>query len=316
MIKKITKALFGKNSLIATALLLTTGFAPFAQPGSVTGKLTDEKGAAVPNANIVLLKQPGNHLAGGSTSAADGKFSIRITAAGSFLLRVNALGFAEFKTEIFVVGDSTTSKEMGMVLLKTEVKQLQDVSVNSLRPAITQKADRMVVNIEGTAMAAGSTAYSVLAKIPGVFIDQDGNIQLNGRAGVTVMIDGKLTYLSAADLRNMLEGMSAENIKNIEIITNPSAKYDAQGSSGMLNINLKKTTGRGSMAVYTLGTAVTSCRMVSAGAAISTIKMAAGIHSLPLIWPGVSAGGKLPLPGFSTVPRPLISTRLQTAAIK
>jgi hypothetical protein len=245
MIKKITKALFGKNSLIATALLLTTGFAPFAQPGSVTGKLTDEKGAAVPNANIVLLKQPGNHLAGGSTSAADGKFSIRITAAGSFLLRVNALGFAEFKTEIFVVGDSTTSKEMGMVLLKTEVKQLQDVSVNSLRPAITQKADRMVVNIEGTAMAAGSTAYSVLAKIPGVFIDQDGNIQLNGRAGVTVMIDGKLTYLSAADLRNMLEGMSAENIKNIEIITNPSAKYDAQGSSGMLNINLKKNDRQG-----------------------------------------------------------------------
>jgi hypothetical protein len=245
MLKKITGALFGKNSLVATALLLCTGFTGTAQTGSITGKLADEKGNAVVNANIVLLKQPGNHLTSGSISAADGKFFIKTPAPGNYILRVNVLGFVEYKTDVFAIRDSTISKETGVLLLKEEVKSLKDVTVTSLRPTITQKADRMVVGIEGTAMAAGSTAYAVLAKIPGVFIDQDGNIQLNGRSGVTVMIDGKLTYLSATDLRNMLEGMSAENIKNIEIITNPSAKFDAQGSSGMLNINLKKNDRQG-----------------------------------------------------------------------
>jgi hypothetical protein len=114
-----------------------------------------------------------------------------------------------------------------------------------MRPTLIQKADRMVLNVEGTAMASGNSAYTVLGRAPGVFIDQQGNIQLNGRCGVTVMLDGKLTYLSAADLRNLLESMPAENIKNIEIITNPSAKYDAEGASGILNINLRKNELQG-----------------------------------------------------------------------
>ena len=137
------------------------------------------------------------------------------------------------------------TKDFGNIGLKSESKTLQEVSITALRPTITMKADRMVVSVEGTAMAAGTNAYSVLAKAPGVFIDPEGNIQLNGRSGVTVMIDGRLTFLSARDLRSMLEGMSAENLKNIEIITNPSAKYDAEGTSGILNINLKKNTQRG-----------------------------------------------------------------------
>lgn len=129
---------------------------------------------------------------------------------------------------------SVTAREpqvkAGTVFLRPEATQLKEVNVQTLRPTITQEADRMVISVEGTAMAAGSTAFEVLAKSPGVFIDQEGNIQLNGRTGVTIMLGGKLTYLSARDLRTMLEGMAEENIKNIEIITNPSAKYDAEGS--------------------------------------------------------------------------------------
>ncbi|HZG00427.1 MAG TPA: outer membrane beta-barrel family protein, partial [Chitinophagales bacterium] len=114
-----------------------------------------------------------------------------------------------------------------------------------LRPTITQEADRLVVSVEGTATAAGATAFDVLSKAPGVFVDHEGNIQLNGKTGVTVMIDDKPTYLSATDLRAMLEGMSAEEIRTIDIITNPSAKYDAEGTSGILNINLKKNKRNG-----------------------------------------------------------------------
>ncbi|RYY95181.1 MAG: TonB-dependent receptor, partial [Chitinophagaceae bacterium] len=124
-------------------------------------------------------------------------------------------------------------------------KELRAVTVESTRPSIEQKADRLVINVENTALAAGNTAYAVLAKTPGVTVDAEGNIQINGRSGVTVMIDGRPTYLSARDLRTLLEGMPAENLKNIEIITNPSAKYDAQGTAGILNLNLKRQVQQG-----------------------------------------------------------------------
>lgn len=99
----------------------------------------------------------------------------------------------------------------------------------------------MVVNLNGTALVAGQTACQILVKLPGVFVDQDGSIQRYGRSGITVMLDGK----SAGDLRTMLQGMAADNIKNVVIVTNPSAKYGAEGSSGILNSNLKNNNHRG-----------------------------------------------------------------------
>ena len=211
-----------------------------AQSGKLTGKLTDEKGGALRFANVAVLKAADSAFVAGALAQEDGRFELAAPAPGRYLLKVSSIGFVERVTETFEISDASYSKDFGVLSLKTDVKSLSEVSVTALRPTITQLADRMVVSVEGTAMAAGNTAYAVLSKAPGVFIDHEGNIQLNGRAGVTVMLDGKLTYLSARDLRTLLEGMSAENIKNIEIITNPSAKYDAEGTSGILNINLKK----------------------------------------------------------------------------
>ncbi|TCJ14568.1 TonB-dependent receptor [Flaviaesturariibacter flavus] len=139
--------------------------------------------------------------------------------------------------------DSTRASSDTSKLSKN--KDLQEVRIESMRPAIEQKADKIVVNVENTALAAGNTAYAVLSRTPGVLIDAEGNIQLNGRSGVLVQIDGRPTFLSARDLRTLLEGMPAENLKNIEIITNPSAKYEAEGTSGILNINLKKQVKQG-----------------------------------------------------------------------
>ncbi|MDB5229422.1 MAG: TonB-dependent receptor [Chitinophagaceae bacterium] len=236
---------YSKKIIFQTMFLFLIGCTSIAQTGSITGKLTDEKGSVLKYANVALLKANDNVFTGGVLTAPDGNFSIKTPQSGAYILRISSIGFTEIKTAVFEVPAITFSKDFGTIILKEEVKKLNDVSVAVLRPTITQKADRMVVGIEGTAMAAGSTAYSVLSKAPGVFIDQDGNIQLNGRTGVTVMIDERLTYLSARDLRNMLESMPAENIKNLEIIPNPSAKYDAEGTSGILNINLKKNTQQG-----------------------------------------------------------------------
>jgi hypothetical protein len=217
----------------------------FAQQAALTGNVLDEKGSPVAYANITLLKAKDSAFTANTISDSMGRFSLAGPVAGHYFIRLRAIGFKENKTDVFEVAGSSFSRDFGAITLEALATNLSNVTITSLRPTIVQLADRMVVTVEGTAMAAGSNAYTVLSKAPGVFIDQDGNIQLNGRAGVTVMLDGKLTYLSARDLRTLLEGMSAENIKSIEIITNPSAKYDAEGTSGILNINLKKNTRSG-----------------------------------------------------------------------
>ncbi len=232
-------------SLITFVLLSCFRTTAYGQAGALNGRVSDEKNNPVGFANVVLFKAADTIYVAGTISDEAGKFSLPTPVAGTYFLRINAISYQDVKTPVFAVTGPEFNKDFGTLQFKESAKTLKEVKVQALRPTIVQEADRMVVSVEGTALAAGNTAYDVLAKAPGVFIDQEGNIQLNGRAGVTIMLDGKLTYLSARDLRTMLEGMPAENLKNIEIITNPSAKYDAEGSSGILNINLKKNEMRG-----------------------------------------------------------------------
>ncbi|MFD2571049.1 outer membrane beta-barrel protein [Spirosoma soli] len=231
--------------LLFMCLILISSVTSAQTTGRLTGTLKDEAGAAISFGTVAVMKASSTSIAMGGVSEVDGTFSIQAPTAGTYFLRITAVGYKLLETPPFTVTGASFAKNFGTIALKSDVKQLKEVNVQALQPTITQEADRMVVSVEGTAMVAGNTAYQMLAKIPGVFIDQEGNIQLNGRSGVTVMLDGKLTYLSARDLRTMLEAMSAENVKNVEIITNPSAKYDAEGSSGILNINLKRNTQRG-----------------------------------------------------------------------
>ena len=207
----------------------------------ISGNLKDVKGGPVSYANVALLQAADSSLLTGAVSDADGRFQLQSPAAGgTYLLRLSAIGFTQVYTPAFKASEGSFKKDFGSLVLKEDVQMLQEVSVESMRPTIINEADKMVVSVEGTALAAGSTAFDVLEKSPGVWIDQDGNIQLNGQAGVRVMIDGRPTYLSAKELQTMLEGMSAENIKAIELINNPSSKYDAEGTAGIININLKK----------------------------------------------------------------------------
>ena len=215
-----------------------------AQEGTLKGKITDEKASPLHLVSVALFKKDSS-LVSSVLSDQEGKFSLSSPAAGSYFIRLSFIGFndhflPEFKSEV-----NSFSKDFGTIQMNASTRSMNNITVTALRPQIVQKADRMVVGVEGTALAAGSTAFDVLSRSPGVFVDQEGNIQLNGKSGVTVMIDNKLTYLTARELKVYLESMPAENIKNIEIITNPSARYDAEGSSGILNINLKKNEMRG-----------------------------------------------------------------------
>src|SRR5205814_3179282 len=119
-------------------------------------------------------------------------------------------------------------------------KDLAGVTVAAKKPLIEQKIDRTIVNVEASITNVGTSALEVLEKSPGITIDKDGNISLKGKQGVQVYVDGRPTYLSGQDLVNLLRNMTANQLDQIEIMTNPPAKYDAAGNSGIINIKTKK----------------------------------------------------------------------------
>ncbi|MDX5396416.1 MAG: TonB-dependent receptor family protein, partial [Hymenobacteraceae bacterium] len=214
--------------------------------GSISGILIDSlQNKPLEYVSVALLQNGSTQAIAGTLTDQNGRFLFQNLGLGEYELVFSYIGYKTKNLGPVILSAHKETIALEKVRLTAAVTALKEVTVQTLRPTITQEPDKLVVSVAGTAMASASTAFDVLAKSPGVFIDQEGNIQLNGRAGVTVMLDGRLTYLSARDLKTMLEGMSAENIKNIEIITNPSARYDAEGTSGILNINLKKNDKKG-----------------------------------------------------------------------
>ncbi|ALJ00480.1 outer membrane beta-barrel family protein [Rufibacter tibetensis] len=231
--------------LLLAALAFLTQAAIGQTTGSLTGLVVDDKGEPLPYGTVSLLKASDASLLTGTAIELNGTFKMKTPAPGKYLLRISAMGFADQDLPVVEVTSADFSRDFGKIALKQDAKVLKEVTVQNLRPLVDVQADKMVVSVEGTAMAAGNTAYEVLAKSPGIWVDQDGNIQLNGKQGVRVMIDGKLTYLDGKQLQTMLQGMPADNLKNLEIIANPSAKFDAEGTAGIININLKKNTLNG-----------------------------------------------------------------------
>ncbi|GGK69015.1 outer membrane beta-barrel family protein [Rufibacter glacialis] len=231
--------------LLMAALAFITQAALGQTPGHLTGLVVDDKGAPLPYGTVALLKAADASVLTGTAIELNGTFKMKTPAAGKYLVRISAMGFATQDLPVLEVTSEGYSRDFGKIALKQDAKVLKEVTVQNLRPTVDVQADKMVVSVEGTAMAAGNTAYDVLAKSPGVWVDQDGNIQLNGKQGVKVMIDGKLTYLDGKQLQTLLQGMPADNLKNLEIIANPSAKFDAEGSAGIINLNLKKNNLNG-----------------------------------------------------------------------
>ena len=244
--------------VIAVAAVVTTlfpGIPASAQTGArgqVSGAVLDEKQQAFPFVNVLLLKAKDSTLAKGTTTDVDGKYVIEQIEAGRYLTLTSMVGYQKVYSQPFVVANEAI--QLSTVTLTTDVQNLKEVNVVAKKPFIEQQIDRTVVNVENSIVAAGATALEVLERAPGITVDQQNErLQLRGKDGVIVQIDGKQTFLSQQELMNLLRNTPSDNIEKIELITNPSSKYDAVGNSGIINIKFKRNKNFGTNGTFTVG---------------------------------------------------------------
>ncbi|WP_158860798.1 outer membrane beta-barrel protein [Lunatibacter salilacus] len=237
----------------------------------IIGIVKDDKGEVLPYVNVALLDEASESLITGAVTDEDGHFLLSVIKEGNFYLSVSSIGYETYRTEAFTL-KTGQKRDFGVLTIKDEAATLGEVTVNAQRAQIVIEADKTIVNIEGTVLAEGNTALDVIGRSPGVFVDSDGNINLNGRSGVVVMLDDRQTYMSATDLADFLRAMPADNIKSIEVINNPSSRFDAEGAAGVINIKLKKNDLNGINGSANLGYRYNGIHAPTAGANLNIKK--------------------------------------------
>lgn len=221
------------------------------QKGRISGTVIRTDNKPVEFATITLLRVTDSSLVKGAIADVEGKYEFEGIPAGKYLVAAVNMGMKKTFSIPFTVNGRPV-KVPGLVLT-ADSRNLKEVNVTAKRPFIEQKADKMVVNVENSIVAAGGTAMEVLQQSPGVQVDKDDNIAMRGKSGVIIMIDGKPTNMSAQDVAQLLKNMPSSNVDQIELITNPSAKYDAAGNAGIINIKLKKNSSYGTNGSVNIG---------------------------------------------------------------
>ncbi|MBC7721751.1 MAG: carboxypeptidase regulatory-like domain-containing protein, partial [Pedobacter sp.] len=188
------------------------------QTGKVNGIVTASD-KTIDAATVSLLRAKDSSIVKITVSNKDGKFNIEKLINGKYLVSVQSVGHAKYYSEAFELSATKSEYNVKNINLKAAGKQLNDVIVVSKKPLIEQKLDRTIVNVDASVTNVGATALEVLEKSPGISVDKDGNISLKGKSGVMVLVDGKPSYLGAADLANMLRNMTANQLDQIEIMT-------------------------------------------------------------------------------------------------
>ena len=224
-------------------LLFLTATTFVAQGQKVKGVAKDENGSPLIGTTISLHKAADSAVLKLAVSKENGAYTFSGISEGNYKVSASNIGYKTVFSEAFTVAASeVTVPELRLSKLATG---LSNVTVTSVKPMVEVKADKTILNVEGTINAVGSNALELLRKSPGVSLDKDDGISLAGKNGVQVYIDGRVTPLSGADLAIYLRTLQSSQIEAIELITNPSAKYDAAGNAGIINIRLKKNKSFG-----------------------------------------------------------------------
>lgn len=215
------------------------------QPNTtIRGSVSNEKKLPVPSATVELFFVQTQKKVKVTISDSTGRFSFT-APAGKYLIKVNSIGYKMFTgTPLATTAESPVTELQAYTLVQEDAKSLESVEVRAKKPLLEYEADRTVVNVESMMSAPTSNTLEVLEKTPGVIVNSDGSVSLNGKTGVMILIDGRQTYMSGQALAAYLKSLPGSTLEKIELISNPPARYDAEGSA-IINIKLKRNVLKG-----------------------------------------------------------------------
>jgi hypothetical protein len=215
--------------------------------GKLSGKVVDATTKEpVEYASIAVLNRQDSSLVTGTVTDLQGNFMLEDIPPGTYRIRVSFMGYRTSSKDNLVISRQNPQQNLGTIRLNATAQALDEVVVSAEQPVFEQSIDKRVFNVEKSIVTQGGTATDILETIPSVAVDVDGNLSLRGSGGVIVLIDGKPSSLTGADRAAILDQLPANAIESVEVITNPSARYDADGMSGIINIILKKNKVQGS----------------------------------------------------------------------
>lgn len=218
-------------------------FDGFAQEIRVKGKVMDGKReTALEFANIALLHPEDSAVVYGGMSALDGSFEFN-TTAGNYILRVGFIGYLEYVENISLSNKNTVN--FGTITLEEDAQNLDEVVVEGVTSMFESDIDKRTYNVENSIVAEGQTASQLLGTLPSIQVDDEGGITMRGSGNILIYINGRPSNLSGDDAESILAQFPANSIKSVELITNPSSRYDATGVGGIINIVLKKNEQAG-----------------------------------------------------------------------
>jgi len=258
--------MYPKPSLLLSITVLLFFSVQQLRAQSVQGIIKDANSKPLQFANVLLLRSADSSLIKGMITDATGKYLFENIKNGKYIITATFTGMMQVYTNLFEVTADKKETDIGILSLKNADGKLKDVTIAVKKPMFEQKIDRMVINVKNSITDAGGTALDVLEKSPGVTVNRQNNsIAINGKNGVVVMINGKISYMPMEALVQLLAGMSAGNIEKIELITTPPAKYDAEGNAGYINIVLINNPDKGLNGSYFLTAGYGKKELGSAG---------------------------------------------------
>lgn len=239
-------------TFILLAMVSSLTFVYAQSNGKISGSLLDTEGKPLSYANVILFTQADSNMVKAEVTDDRGVFELFGIEAGAYWIKASFVGLPDYDSETLQLAPGQTIA-LPAFRLQPSVNDLDEVVVVAQKPLVEVKPDKMVFNVEGSINAQGNTALELLRKSPGVMVDNNDNVMLQGRSGVQIYIDGKPSPLSSSDLAAYLETLQSSEIESIEIITNPSSRYDAQGNAGIINIKIKKDKNLGANGNFDTG---------------------------------------------------------------
>ncbi len=210
--------------------------------GIIRGSVYVEGDGPLEYANVVLYKTTDSSLVTGTVTNTEGKFVLKKVPFGRYYLELDFIGFKKKRISDIRMNRRASQHDLGKFFLEQTSQNIEGVEVTANRPQVNYLVDKKVIQVEGDYTARGGSAVQVLENVPSIQVDIEGNVELRGSSNFRVLVDGKPTVLDGSDA---LQQIPAGMIENIEIITNPSAKYDPEGTTGIINVIMKEGRGSG-----------------------------------------------------------------------